>query len=205
MLGTTDISGSYSLERYPRSQPTRIEAHMTVLNGTPLPLFLAYDEVIAYLPDVPLDEMLSIGGHRIMPARVLAPDLDFGEIHEAIHLTERENVDAVRTTSGELRFEYACTQFEVLLALSEAQSIRAWDAAAYIAQQVFPQLTVLDSTRAPITTLDALPHHDGVDQRSFHGISNFPLSVAPPSWFPKAGMPMVQFSSSWGRTNHPRR
>lgn len=64
MLGTTDISGSYSLERYQRSQPTRIEAHMTILNSTPFPLFLTYEEVIAYLPDVPLDEMLSIGGHR---------------------------------------------------------------------------------------------------------------------------------------------
>ncbi|WP_292787407.1 MULTISPECIES: hypothetical protein [unclassified Microbacterium] len=148
----------------------------------------------AYLPDVPLDETLRIGGQRILPIRVLAPDLGYDEIHEAVHLTERDNVDALRTTDGELRFEYACTQLEVILALAEEQGVRAWDAVAFIAQQVFPELTVLDSTKAPITTLDALPHHDGVDQRSFHGISNFPLSVAPPAWFPRGGMPNVVFS-----------
>ncbi len=158
------------------------------------PLFLTYEEVAAYLPDVPLDETLRIGGQRILPIRVLAPDLGYDEIHEAVHLTERDNVDALRTTDGELRFEYACTQLEVILALAEEQGVRAWDAVAFIAQQVFPELTVLDSTKAPITTLDALPHHDGVDQRSFHGISNFPLSVAPPAWFPRGGMPNVVFS-----------
>lgn len=62
------------------------------------------------------------------------------------------------------------------------------------AQQVFPELTVLDSTKNPVTTLDALPRHSGVDQRSFHGMSNFPLSVAPPAWFPKGRMPNVVFS-----------
>ncbi|UPL18642.1 hypothetical protein [Microbacterium aurugineum] len=167
---------------------------MTILNKTPFPLFLTYEEVAAYLPDVPLDETLDIGGHRILPIRALAPDLGYDEIHEAIHLTERENADALRTGDGELRFEYACTQLEVILALAEEQGVRAWDVVAYIAQQVFPELTVLDSTKTPVTTLDALPRHDGVDQRSFHGMSNFPLSVAPPAWFPKGGMPNVVFS-----------
>lgn len=58
-----------------------------------------------------------------------------------------------------------------------------------------PQLTVLDSTGTVVTTLDALPKHDGVDQRSFHCLSNFPLSVVPPSWFPSGGMPNVAFSA----------
>lgn len=169
---------------------------MTTLNRTPFPLFLTYEEVVAYLPDVPLDEMLTVGGHQILPIRVLAPDFGFDEIHEVIRLTERENVDALRTTDGELRFEYACTQLEVILALAEGQGVRAWDVVAYIAQQVFPELTVLDSTKAPVTILDALPRHSGVDQRSFHGISNFPLSVAPPAWFPKGGMSHVVFSST---------
>ena len=100
---------------------------MTILNSTPFPLFLTYEEVIAYLPDVAPDEMLSIGGHRILPIRVLAPDLGIEEIHEAIRLTERENVDALRTVEGELRFEYACTQLETILALSDEQRVRAWD------------------------------------------------------------------------------
>ena len=194
LLGATDISVGLSADTAGGSQPTRIGAHMTILNSTPFPLFLTYEEVIAYLPDVASDEMLSIGGHRILPIRVLAPDLGIEEIHEAIRLTERENVDALRTVEGELRFEYACTQLETILALSDEQRVRAWDVVAYIAQQVFPELTVLDSTKTPISTLKALPRHEGVDQRSFHGISNFPLSVAPPSWFPKVGMPNVVFS-----------
>ncbi|KAI1693295.1 hypothetical protein Ddc_22951 [Ditylenchus destructor] len=169
---------------------------MTNLNSTPFPLFLTYEEVAAYLPDAPLDETLDIGGQRILPIRVLARDLGYDEIHEAIHLTERENVDALRTTDGELRFEYACTQLEVILALAEERGVRAWDVVAYVAQQVFPELTVLDSTKSPVTTLDALPRHDGVDQRSFHGMSNFPLSVAPPAWFPRGGMPNVTFTMS---------
>ncbi|MGS0561371.1 hypothetical protein [Microbacterium aurugineum] len=114
---------------------------MTNLNSNPFPLFLTYEEVVAYLPDAPLDDMLRIGRHRILPIRVLAPDLGFDEIHEAIHLTERENVDALRTADGELRFEYACTQLEVILTLAEEQGVRAWDVVAYIAQQVFPELT----------------------------------------------------------------
>ncbi|AXL12774.1 hypothetical protein DXT68_11970 [Microbacterium foliorum] len=138
--------------------------------------------------------MLTVGGHRILPTPVLAPGLGLEEIHEVIRLTERENTDAVRTADGELRFEYASIHLEVILTLAEKRRIRAWNAAAYIAQQVFPELTVLDSTKTPVTMLDALPRHDGVDQRSFHGMSNFPLSVAPPAWFPKAGMPNVVFS-----------
>ena len=163
---------------------------MTILNRTPFPLFLTYEEAIAYLPDIPLDEMLTIGGHRILPVRVLAPDLGF----EAIRLTKPVNADAVGTADGELRYEYSRPQLEVILALAEEHGIRAWDVVAYITQQVFPEFTVLDSTKAPVTTLDALPRHDGVDQRSFHGESNFPLRVAPPAWFPKGGMLNVVFS-----------
>lgn len=167
---------------------------MTILNATPLPLFLTFEEVTAYLPDVPLNTTLTFAGHRIVPVGVLAPGLDFEEFHEVIWLTGQKSADAVRTTSGELRFEYGATHLDVILALAEEQETRAWDAAAFIAQQVFPDLTVLDSTKTPLTTLNALPHHTGVDQRSFHGMSNFPLSVVPPPWFPKAGMPNVVFS-----------
>lgn len=169
---------------------------MAPLNITPFPLFLTFEEVAAYLPEIPLNNTLSFAGHRIIPIRVLAPAIEFNEIHEVMRLTERENADAVRTVEGELRFEYAAHQLEVILALADEQGIRAWDAVAFIAQQVFPELTVLDSTKTAITSLGALPRHDGVDQRSFHGISNFPLSVAPPSWFPKGGMPNVVFSGT---------
>lgn len=104
------------------------------------------------------------------------------------------NADAIRTTDGELRFEYTAAHLAIILDLADEHGIRAWDAAAFIAQQVFPELTILDSTKVPVTTLDALPKHNGVNQRSFHGDSNFPLSVAPPAWFPKGGMPNVTFS-----------
>ena len=90
---------------------------------------------------------------------------------------------------------YAETQLDVVIALAEHEGIRALDSAAYIAQQIFPHLTVLNSTGTPMSTLDALPKHDGVDQRSFPWLSNFPLSVVPPAWFPKGGMPSVVFSS----------
>ncbi len=53
---------------------------------------------------------------------------------------------------------------------------------------------MLDSAKTPVTTLDALPHHDGVDQRSFHGVSNFPSSVTPPACFPRGGMLNITFS-----------
>lgn len=166
---------------------------MTVLNITPFSLSLTYEEVAACLPDVPLDTALNVAGHRIIPIHVIAPGVGLDEIHEVIRLTERENSDAVRTTDGELRFEYACTQLDVILAVAEERSVRAWDVVAFIALQVFSDLTVLDSAKTPVTTLEALPAHDGVDQRSFHGVSNFPLSVAPPAWFPRGGMPSVSF------------
>lgn len=111
----------------------------------------------------------------------------------------------MRTTDGALRFEYSAEHLNIVLELAAEYDIRAWDAAAFIVQQVFPQLTVLDSTRTPITTLDALPKHDGVDQASFHGASNFPLSVVPPAWFPKVGMPNVTVSGWHGRNTHATR
>lgn len=77
-------------------------------------------------------------------------------------------------------FEYAETHLLVIIALSEQEGIRALDAAAYIAQQILPQLTVLDSMGTTVSTLDALPRHDGVNQHSFHWLSNFPLSVVVP-------------------------
>lgn len=116
------------------------------------------------------------------------------DIANIVRLQTRLNADAVRTSEGELRFEYAAPELGVILNLAEEYDIRASDAAAFIAQQVFPDLTILDSTKAPVSTLDALPKHNGVDQRSFHGDSNFPLSVEPPSWFPRGGMPNVTFS-----------
>lgn len=61
--------------------------------------------------------------------------------------------------------DFGGNHLEVILAVAEKHGVRAWDAAAFIAQQVFPESTVLDS----------------------------PLSVAPPSWFPKGGMPNVVF------------
>ena len=168
---------------------------MTKWNTTPFPLFLTYEEVITYIGDVPLDDTLTFAGCRIVPVHVIAPGLDLEDIHEVIWLTERDNIDSVNTTDGPLIWEYAESHVLVVVALAEQQGIRAWDAAAYIAQQIFPQLTVLDSTGTAVTTLDALPKHDGVDQRSFHWLSNFPLSVVPPAWFPKGGMPSVVFSS----------
>ncbi|WP_433676947.1 hypothetical protein [Microbacterium gorillae] len=116
------------------------------------------------------------------------------DIANIIRPQARLNTDAVHTSEGELRFEYSEPQLEVILDLADEHGIRAWDAAAFIAQQLFPDLTILDSTKAPVATLDGLPKHNGVDLRSFHGDSNFPLSVEPPSWFPKGGMPNVTSS-----------
>ncbi|MDH5134584.1 MULTISPECIES: hypothetical protein [unclassified Microbacterium] len=169
---------------------------MTNINATPFPLFLTYDEVTTYLGDVPLDDTLMFAGHRIVPVTVIAPGLGLNEIHEVIWLNEPDNVDSVNTTDGPLIWEYAEPHVLVVVALAKQHGIRAWDAAAFIAQQIFPELTVLDSTGTAVTTLDALPKHYGVDQRSFHWLSNFPLSVAPPAWFPKSGMPNVEFHPS---------
>ena len=169
---------------------------MTNLNTTPFPLFLTYDEVTTYIGDVPLDDTLTFAGHRIVPVTVIAPGLELNEINEVIWLTERDNVDSVNTAGGPLIWEYAEPHVLVVVALAEQQGIRAWDAAAYIAQQIFPQLTLLDSTGTAVTTLETLPKHDGIDQRSFHWLSNFPLSVTPPAWFPRGGMPNVTFSAS---------
>lgn len=168
---------------------------MTSINSTPFPLFLTYEEVITYIGEVPLEDTLTFAGCRIVPVHVLTPGLELDEIHEVIWLTERDNIDALNTTDGPLVWEYATTHLDVVIALAEQEGIRALDAAAFIAQQIFPQLTVLDSTGTVVTTLDALPRHDGVDQRAFHWLSNFPLSVVPPAWFPKSGMPNVAFSA----------
>lgn len=46
---------------------------MTSLNATPFPLFLTYDEVIAYIGDLPLDDTLVFAGRRVVPAPILAP------------------------------------------------------------------------------------------------------------------------------------
>ncbi|WZO41969.1 hypothetical protein MRBLWO13_002181 [Microbacterium sp. LWO13-1.2] len=168
---------------------------MTSLNATPFPLFLTYEEVTAHIGDVPLDDTLTFAGRRVVPAPFLAPGMAPEDIHEAIRLTERDNVDFLNTTDGRLSFEYAETHLLIIVGLAEQEGIRALGAAAYIAQQIFPQLTVLDSTGTAVTTLDALPRHEGVDQRSFHWLSNFPLSVVPPAWFPRDGMPSVTFSA----------
>ena len=166
---------------------------MTSINATPFPLFLTYDEVTAYIGGVPLDDRLVFAGHRVVPVTVIAPGLGLNEIHEVIWLTERDNADSLNTADGPLVWEYAEPHVLVVVALAEQEGIRAWDAAAFIAQQIFQELTVLDSTGTAVTTLDALPKHYGVDQRSFHWLSNFPLSVAPPARFPKGGMPNVEF------------
>lgn len=125
------------------------------------------------------------------------PGVEPANIHQHLRLEERDNTDAVRTTDGELRFEYSSMHVDVIVTLAQQHGIRAWDAAAYITHQIFPELTILDSTKTPVSTLDALPAHTGVDQRSFHGESNFPLHTTPPAWFPKSGMPNVVFS--WSR------
>lgn len=168
---------------------------MTVLNITPFPLFLLHDEAL-FGHDISEDVCLTVAGHCIASATVLVPGVEPQDIHKYLWLDPRDNADAVRTTDGELRFEYASHHADVFLTLADEHGIRAWDAAAYIAQLVFPELTVLDSNRTPVTTLDALPKHDGVEQRAFHGVSNFPLSVMPPSWFPTGGMPNVLFHTS---------
>lgn len=159
---------------------------MTSLNTSPFPLFLG---------DVSLTDTLVFARHRILPVTVIAPGLQLNETNEAIWLTERDNVDSVNTTDGPLIWEYAEPHVLIVVALAEQHGIRAWDAAAYIAQQIFPQLTVLDSTGTAVSTLEALPRHEGVDQRSFHWLSNLPLSVVPPAWFPRDGMPSVTFSA----------
>jgi len=167
---------------------------MTILNKTPFPLFLNRTEMTASGYDVADTAVLMFAGHQIVPVALFLLGEGIADASNIIRLQTRLNADAVRTTEGELRFEYAKPQLDVILDLAEEHNIRAWDAAAFIAQQVFPDLTVLDSTKMPVTTLDALPKHDGVNQRSFHGDSNFPLSVEPPAWFPTAGMPNVTFS-----------
>lgn len=166
---------------------------MALLNTTPFPLFLTDEEFFIHGPGAPLEETLVFADCRIVPVTTLVSAVALDEIHEHVRLTERVNADVIATSGGELYFEYASTQLEVILALTEEQSIRATDAAAFIAQQVFPDLNVLDSASRPIGSLDALPHHDGVNQRSFHDLSQFPLSVNPPPWFPQAGMPNVTF------------
>lgn len=164
---------------------------MITLNRTPFPLFLTFEEAPSYGHEVPLSDTLAFAGHLVVGAATLVPGVEPREIHKYCWLNERVNADAVRTTDGELRFEYSSEHLNIILELAAEHGIRAWDAAAFIVQQVFPRLAVLDSTQAPITALDALAKHDGVDQVSFHGTSNFPLSVVPPAWFPKAGMPNV--------------
>ena len=84
---------------------------------------------------MPLDTALKVAGHHIVPIHVIAPGVGLDEIHEVIRLTERENSDAVSTTDGGLRFEYACTQLDVILAVAKECSIRAWDVVAFVAQQ----------------------------------------------------------------------
>lgn len=167
---------------------------MTALNNTPFPLFLNRKEMTVSGFDVADTAVLSFAGHQIVPVTLFLLGEGVAGVANIIPLQTPLNADAVHTSEGELRFEYAEPQLEVVLSLAEEQGIRAWDAAAFIAQQVFPDLTILDSTKTPVTTLEALPRHDGVDQRSFHGESNFPLSVEVPTWFPKGGMPNVSFS-----------
>lgn len=74
----------------------------------------------------------------------------------------------------------------LILDLADAHGIRAWDATAFTAQQLFAGLTILDSIKTPVTKLEAVPKHNGVDQHSFHGYSNFPLSIELPDWFERA-------------------
>ncbi|MCT1365053.1 MULTISPECIES: hypothetical protein [unclassified Microbacterium] len=167
---------------------------MTALNITPFPLFLTLNEAPLYGFDDRDRDAATFAGRRVVGIDALVPGVHAEEINKYCSLVERMNADAIRTAGGELRFEYSAAQLEVILDLAEEQGVRAWDAAAFIAQQVFPDLTILDSTKTPISTFDALPKHDGVNQRSFHGDSNFPLSVEPPAWFPTAGMPNVTFS-----------
>ncbi|MCI1017347.1 hypothetical protein HWD99_01780 [Microbacterium sp. C5A9] len=167
---------------------------MTAVNITPFPLFLTLEEAPLYGYDHRQDDAMTFARHEVVGIEKLVPGIGVEEIHKYCWSEERVNADAVRTTEGEFRFEYTAAQLDVILDLADANGIRAWDAAAFIAQQIFRNLTILDSTKNPVTTLDALPKHDGVDQRSFHGNSNFPLSVEPPSWFPKSGMPNVTFS-----------
>lgn len=167
---------------------------MTALNITPFPLFLNLDEAPLYGFDNMQDDATTFAGHDVVGIDKLVPGIGVEEINKYCWLTERVNADAVRTAEGELRFEYTAAQLAVILDLAEENGIRAWDGAAFIAQQAFPDLTILDSMKKPVTTLEALPRHDGVDQRSFHGDSNFPLSVEPPTWFPKSAMPNVTFS-----------
>ncbi|PCE13543.1 hypothetical protein AUC47_06925 [Microbacterium sp. SZ1] len=96
----------------------------------------------------------------------LLPDVHAEEISKYCSLVERVNADAVRPTAGDLRFEYTAAHLAVILDLAYELGLRAWDAVSFTAQQVFPHLTILDSTTTPISTLDALPKHGGGDQRS---------------------------------------
>lgn len=154
---------------------------MTVLNITPFSLFLLHDEAALFGHDIS-DDVCLTAGHCIASTTVLVPDVKPQDLHKYLWLDPRDNADVVRTTDGELRFEYASHHADVFLTLAEEHGIRAWDAAAYIAQQVFPELTILDSNRTPITTLDALPKYDGVEQRAFHGVELPPSVLVPDGW-----------------------
>ncbi|MFJ2543070.1 hypothetical protein [Microbacterium sp. NPDC087589] len=171
---------------------------MVTLNPIPFPLFLTLEKAPNYGHDIASSDSLDIAGHLVVGASTLAPSVEPQQVHLHCALTDRINADAVRTTDGELRFEYTAEHLRIILDLAAGHGIRAWDAAAFIAHQVLPDLTVLDSDKTPVKTLEALPKHDGVDQESFHAASNFPLSVVPPPWFPKAGMPNVTVSGWHG-------
>ena len=118
---------------------------MITLNSTSFPLFLTFEEAPSYGHEVPLSDTLAFAAHLVVGAATLVPGVEPREIHEYCWLNERVNADAVRTTDGELRFEYSSEHLNIILELAAEHGIRAWDAVAFIVQQVFPRLTVLDS------------------------------------------------------------
>lgn len=170
---------------------------MDTPNNIALPVFFTIDECFASGIDPTDLALLELSGHTIVPVTELAGTSDPDLISEEVTLEPgaRINILGYGDSGRRIDWQYTPLQLEVILSIAEEHNIRALDAFAYIVGRVFPDLGIVDSAKSSITTLDALPRNTGGhDQRSLHGVSNLPLNVLPPAWFPKAGMPNVSFS-----------
>lgn len=129
---------------------------MDTINSTPLPLFVTLAELAAS-PAPEQVRTTTFAGRCVVTVAALAGTTDASQIPASLRVDVPARTAAIPTTTGQLLWECSAEQLEVVRALAAEHNIQLSDAAAYIAQHVFPELAVLDSATSPVRTLAQLP------------------------------------------------
>lgn len=129
---------------------------MTALNVAPFPLFFTIDEFHAMPLGHAPAQTTTFGGMSVVPITALVATSDPSEIPPCVALTPNPRIEVVHTATGTIQWACSHAQHQVIVALAVDSDVSFDDAAAYIAQQLFSSVTVLDSRQSPVATLAAL-------------------------------------------------